>query len=500
MNALKLEDGTAIRAPHHAECDFVVVGSGPAGAAAARVLARGGARVIVVEEGPYVPPEHFPEDAFGAMALMYREMGASVLMGRVPMPYIQGRVVGGTSVINGSISWRLPRSVYDGWVAGDAALADAVPWTALEAVTDEVERDLNIAPTADDIAGPKNLLMHRGAEALGLEHRPISRNVRGCRGLGRCLQGCPEGHKLSMERSYLVDASAAGAVILHSVTVTGVDVAGERATGITGKSAGGATVQIRAKRGVVLAASAVQTPALLQRSGIRHGPVGQGFQCHPGASVTGFWKEPVCMWTGATQGHEVIGLRQEGLKFEVLGFDLAMVASRIKGVGSAFSAGLERMAHAVNWGVAVRAAARGRVKPGWGGRASVTMDLHRDDVAKVRRGVRIMGEMMLAAGAQKVTPGVHGWHAEVADRAVMARFEEEGPLDGRAYPMAVTHMFGTCRMGADRARSVVDLRGAHHHVAALHVVDSSVFPSNTGVNPQTSILALSTLLARGMAG
>ena len=62
--------------------------------------------------------------------------------------------------------------------------------------------------------------------------------------------------------------------------------------------------------------------------------------------------------------------------------------------------------------------------------------------------------------------------------------------------MAVTHMFGTCAMGSDPARSVVRPDFRHHRVDRLYVADSSVFPTNTGVNPQTSIIALATLCGR----
>lgn len=492
---MNVVDGATLRAPFEATYDVVVVGSGPAGATVARGCARAGARVAVIEEGPLVAPAEVPEDGFTAMARLYRDMGASVLLGNAPMPFLQGRVVGGTSVVNGAISWRLPRDVHDEWVRADPPLHDALPWDELAARLDETEGDLRIHPTEPEISGPKNLLLARGAEALGLEHRPISRNVSGCRGLGRCLQGCPEGHKTSMDLTFLPDACRAGAVVLAGVTARELVVEKGRAVAVVGQAAGGGRVRAAAARAVVLAASAVQTPALLLANRIRHGPVGDGFQCHPGVSMAGRFREPVRMWTGATQGHEVIGLRREGLKLEALGYDQAIVATRLKGFGAALSAELADLGHWANWGAAIRAAGRGRVRPG-GARAKVRFSLAPIDVRRVRRGVRVLGEMMLAAGAEVVAPGVHGWHERVTDRAVMARFEADGPLDPKAYAMAVTHMFGTCRLGSDPARSVVRPDFRHHAVDGLYVADSSVFPTNTGVNPQTSIIALAAMCAR----
>ncbi len=488
-------DGRDIRSPVQEAADVVVVGSGPAGATVARNLAGEGVRVVVLEEGPYLRPEEFPPDGFSAMARMYRGMGATLSRGAPMMPLVQGRVLGGTSVVNGAISWRLPRDIHQEWCDADPPLVDALPWDELDAVFDRVEDHLNIQPTDEAIAGPNNLLLERGAEALGIEHRPISRNVRGCRGLGRCLQGCPEGNKMSMDVTYLPEASRAGARIYSGVRVDRVVFERGKAVAVTGTASGGGAVTAAAASAVVLAASAIETPALLLRSGIRVGPVGEGFQCHPGASVTGRFPDAVRVWSGATQGHEAVGLRKQGIKFEALGYDMAVAAMRAKGVGSSLVRDIEDLAHHAHWGAAIRARARGRVSL-FRGRPSVKLRLTDEDMFRVRRGVSVLGQMLLAAGAEYVEPGVYGWKDRVSDRAEMERFEQTGPLDRGAYMMAATHMFGTCAMGSNPARSVVGLDFRHHTVDRLYVADSSVFPTNTGVNPQTSIIALATMCAR----
>ena len=502
---MNVVDGTQVGAVLQRTCDVVVVGSGPAGAAVARTCALAGASVVVVEEGPHVQPTEFTADAFSAMSHLDRDMGASVTWGRAPMPYLQGRAVGGTSVVNGAISWRLPHDVWEEWAAADPQLGEAWDWSLLERITADIETDLGIAPTDPAVAGAKNLLMAKGAQELGLEHRPIARNVRGCEGLGRCLQGCPRGHKQSMERTYLPQACAHGAEILSRCAVQRLLLERGKAVGVAGHALdghgrAGARFEVRARRAVVLAASAVQTPLLLWRNGLRHGPVGDNFQAHPGAAMAGVFDEPVRMWTGATQGHEVIGLRREGIKFEALGFDMAILASRLPGVGADWAASIAQMAHWLDWGAAIRAQARGTVRPLGGKGVLLRYSLAPADVVKIRKGLAVLGEMMLAAGARYVVPGVHGWDAQVSDRNHMRALQERGPLDARSYTSAITHMFGTCRAGSDPGRSVVRPDFRHHTTEGLYVADSSVFPSNTGVNPQTSILALATLCGRAIVG
>jgi len=491
-------DGAQLRAPHSAAFEVVIVGSGPAGATVARALARAGLTVAVVEEGRALNPADAPRDGFTAMADLYRGLGATLTSGPAPMPFVQGRAVGGTSVVNGAICWRLPRDVHEEWLRADPALASALPWESLEREFDILERDLAIAPTPDGTAGRKNLLMARGAEALGLEHRAISRNTRHCRGLGRCLQGCPEGNKLSMDRTFLPEAVSLGLSLFSSVRVRRLLFKSGRCIGVAARAASGVAVQLQASRAVVLAASAVQSPLLLRQSGIRRPALGHHFMGHPGVSLTGRFREPVRNWEGATQGHEVIGLRREGIKFEVLGYDLAILASRRKGVGRALSRDINELAHWLDWGAAIKADAKGRVSRGLLG-TRVQYALTGADMQKVRKGVAVMGCMMLAAGAESVSPGVAGWDEQVTDPARMAAFEHSGPLDPRAYAMAVTHMFGTCRMGSDPATSVVGPDFRVHGQRGLYVADSSIFPTNTGVNPQTSIMALAALCAHRIA-
>ena len=359
------------------------------------------------------------------MASLYRDMGTSFAFGNVSMPYLQGKVVGGTSVINGAISWQLPKTILEEWAAADPALADALPYEKVAAAEARIEERLHVHPTEKRVAGAKNLLLSKGADAVGVAHRPIRRNVRGCVGAGRCLQGCPHGAKLSMDLTFLPDAVSRGARIFSGMRVDRVLLEKSRAVGVSGVTEGGARFEIKARRAVVLAASAIQTPCILRRSGLTYGPVGDGLTAHPGVSVTARFAEPVVSWRGATQGHEVTGYRGEGIKLETLGFDISLLASRVPGLGADFARRLVELDHYPVWGAALRAEGRGRVRPGPAGTARplVSYSLSEKDILKARRAVSVLGDVMLAAGAIEVYPGVPGFDATVTDRKRMAMFD-----------------------------------------------------------------------------
>jgi choline dehydrogenase-like flavoprotein len=53
-------------------------------------------------------------------------------------------------------------------------------------------------------------------------------------------------------------------------------------------------------------------------------------------------------------------------------------------------------------------------------------------------------------------------------------------------------------MGTDPDRSGVDSTGERHGVRGLYVADGSLFPTGLGVNPQATIMAMSTMITERM--
>ncbi|MBL8934300.1 MAG: GMC family oxidoreductase [Archangium sp.] len=492
MTTLVEFDGRAVRSPLQLRAEVVVVGSGPAGATAAWTLASRGLSVIVLEEGDEATTAAFPESGLEAMSRWYRELGMSVALGPTIIPYLQGKAVGGTSVINGAICWNLPRDVHEQWLRDDPALGEQLPWSDVVRAEAMVDARLQVAPTDPAVAGTKNLLLGKGAGVLGLEHRPIRRNTPGCRGSGRCLQGCPTGAKASADRTFLADAVKLGAKVVSGVRARRLVLERRRAVGVEAVTARGVRVDVSASHAVVVAASAIQTPLLLRESGLTRGPVGDNLMAHPGVSVTGRFAEPVNNHLGATQGHEVIGLRHEGIKVEALGFDVSILASRLPGTGAAFTKSLAQLHHHAAWGAAIRAKARGSVRS-VGGATLVRYALTADDVKTVRRGASVVARLFVAAGAEVVAPGISGVASALHSMEQASALETSAPLDAGAYSMSMTHLFGTARMGSDPRTSVVRPDFRHHDVEGLFVADSSVFPTNTGVNPMVSIMGLAHL-------
>jgi choline dehydrogenase-like flavoprotein len=477
--------------------DFVVVGSGAAGASAALVLAEAGREVIVLEEGPEVRDEDRGLGPHGAFMRLFRDRATQVAIGRSVIPVLQGRCVGGTTVVNGAIVWRLPQDAYDRCF-GDAGAGDELPLADLERCMDRIERDLSIATTPDDRLGNNGLLMRAGSSKLGWRGHAIRRNVRDCQASGRCLEACPTGRKQSMEQTYLPLARSLGARVLADHEVRCIETRGDRAVAVSGVGRDGNPFRFEARRGVVIAASAIQTPCILARSRIgSREHLGRHFMAHPGTAVAGIYRDPVRLWEGATQSYEVDEFRNAGFKMEVVGLPLELAGVRLPGLGVELAQNLAQYGHMAVWAVQVRADAEGTVAPRQGG-ARIAYTPTRRDMDRFREGVKRLCEMHFAAGAVRVYPGVHGGPAALRSPDELAMLDDL-PLDPRAYALLISHVFGTCRMASTAGAGVVGVDGAVRGIRGLWVVDASVFPKNLGVNPQHTIMALAMILAERIA-
>jgi choline dehydrogenase-like flavoprotein len=482
-------------------CDFIVVGTGAGGATAAKVLAEAGRDVVMVEEGPVVRDEDRGQGTGEAFFRLFRDRGTQVATGRSVIPVLQGRCVGGTTVVNGAIVWRIPEDSYER-TFGAIGARDAIPMRALEERFAIIERDLKVATTPDALLGGNGSLMRRGAEKLGWRGHSITRNVLDCQGSSRCLEACPTKRKQSMELTYVPAAMARGARLLAEHEVDTIEVRGGRAMAVTGRTASGAPFRVEARRGVVLAASAIQSPCILQRSGI--GPrahVGRHFRAHPGTAVSGVYRDPVRVWIGGTQTFEVDQFREsDGFKMETTSLPLELAGVRMHGFGATFQRKISDFPHSAVWGVQVRAEAEGTVDTPLfaGGSSRITFTPTANDMATFKKGVKSLCKMHFAAGAIRVYPGVHGGPEALGPDDDLSVLDDLS-IDPRAWSMIVSHLFGTCRMSADPREGVVGLDFGVHGVSGLWVVDASIFPATPGVNPQHTIMALAMLATERFA-
>ncbi len=463
--------------------------------------------VIVLEEGGYHPTESFTAGTGRALRTLYRDGGGGMAIGRPSVLYAEGRCVGGSTVVNGGMSWRTPARVLQRWAEREGLRAigerDLDPYFAA------IESRLSVGRQDPETIGRDSELFKGGAEALGWTVIPNQRNQLHCAGTNSCSSGCPTGAKQSMLVTSVPRALAAGARLfadcrVDRVTLDRITRAAAGVTGVTGhvvRPGGrrGPALTVRAPV-VIVAGGAIQTPALLARSGLRpaSGQLGRNLSLHPNAVVTAVFDEDVKGWQGVHQAFQVREFTDEGLLLTATNLTPPMLAGTLPAYGAELGELMADYNRVVTAGPLVSDTGTGRIRylPGLGPQVFYQLTGH--DAARVARGVELTAEALFTAGATRVllpfdgAPVIRG-PDEL--RRLLAR-----PVSKRSLQLFSIHLMGTARMSEDPRRGVTGSFGEFHGVPGLIVADASLFPGPIGINPMETVIALAMRNARRLIG
>jgi hypothetical protein len=181
-----IEQGRQLTADRALEADVVVVGTGAGGGMAASELARRGARVVVLEEGPLLEQPDMSQLEDEMMAKLYQERGGRSTAD-LAIRVIGGRCIGGSTVHNINLCKRVPPEVLELWRTRHAVSGASEP--ELRPVFESVERDLSVSRFRSSGA-MRTPLAERGVQALGRSGAAIAQS-RGCQRTGFCEIGRP---------------------------------------------------------------------------------------------------------------------------------------------------------------------------------------------------------------------------------------------------------------------------------------------------------------------
>jgi choline dehydrogenase-like flavoprotein len=460
-------------------------------------------RVVVVEAGPEVEPGHMTRDAPKFLARYFWDGGLRIIGGTTQSPSLQGRCLGGSTVSNSAIMLELPGWVRAEWHRETGIATFEGP--ELSAAYRRVFRRCRVSPTPMTVMGRRNLVTRDAIEgAAGIPGAPLPRAVVDCEGCSDCLTGCAGGRKQSVDRSFLPDAERNGAEIFTCAEVDRVLTRGGRAVGVEGRVVDPrgyrtlARFQVRAPR-VVLAAGTMHTPVILQRSGINPGGrVGATMFCHIGGGMVGIMEEVTDPWVGATQGWGAISSEIRGLKYESLWAAPSVLMVRWGDVGLPFVQRLGEVKHAVIIALVYRGDVSGSVKATRKGKPRMRLWVPEKNVTPIMRGMKTAADALLRVGARYVHTGIQGAVPEMRNEADTSSLLHPR-ITAKHLAMTLNHTFGSCRMTADES-GPVDPDGKLRGVEGLYACDASVFPSPSAVNPQATIMALSDLTSRKIAG
>ncbi len=360
----------------------------------------------------------------------------------------------------------------------------------------KVERRINVAYQDPESIGRDQELLKAGADRLGWNIIPNLRNQVHCGGCNVCTSGCPTGAKRSMLVTYLPRALSRGARLYAGCRVERITRRGKRATGVEGRFVrpdGRPGPKLTVRAGVVVSScGAIQTPALLWRSGFRSpsGQLGRNLTLHPNAKVVALFDEDVYGWHGVHQAYQVREFMDQGILITAVNIAPSLLTLGLPHHGRRLAELMQDYNKMVVAGCLIEDSTTGRVdmRPVLGPVASYQVTSR--DVERIVRGISLTAELMFAAGARRVLLPFAG-APDLRQPADLARLQARSISPG-SIELLTVHLMGTARMSEDRRRGVVSSFGAFHDAEGLFVADASLFPGPIGVNPMETILALVT--------
>jgi choline dehydrogenase len=508
------------------EADYIVVGAGSAGCVVAARLSETGASVILLEAGPKdsLLWIHIPA---GILKLLYHPVvnwnysaeGCEGSDGR-RIHWPRGKTLGGSSSINGMLYVRGNPADFDGWAQMGCrgwSFDDVLPYFRK---SEDYKQGIDADYRGKD--GPLKVedyrtilpLTHRFIEAAQQAGYRFSKDLNGREqeGVGYSQMTRKGRWRGSTAQTFLKQAEARPNLRVETEALaTKILFEGKRCTGVAFRRRG-QTIEARAHREVILCGGAVNSPHLLQVSGV--GPaehlqsigvevvhdlrgVGANLQDHYVARVSHRVKGSISinkLARGARMAREVLRFALEGRGALTFGVTTAQVFCRSTAEKSSpdlqllFTPAsydpstfgkLERQDGMTVAVCPVRPDSRGSIMARSADPAEkpvITPNYLSDpaDFQVLKAGIRFTRDIFAAPAIAR--------HSIVETLPGPDITSDDGLLDyARRYGTTIYHPVGTCRMG-DGSSAVVDPRLRVHGLAGLRVIDASVMPTLTTGN------------------
>ncbi|KAF9624894.1 hypothetical protein IFM89_015516 [Coptis chinensis] len=502
-------------------CDVVVVGSGSGGGVVAGVLSKAGYKVLVLEKGSYCARHNLSLLEGPSLDEMYERSGF-LSTDDLNALILAGSTVGGGSTINWSASIQTPNHVIKEWSEeyGLELFSGKSYKEALNIVCEKMEVQSH---TKEE--GFNNEVLRRGCLELNYPVNNIPCNAPSDHYCGWCSLGCKDGKKKSTQETWLVDMVNSGnGVILPKCEAW--KVLYDQKVGFRKKSKGVVfdftdengkkESHVVMSKVTIVACGALNTPALLIRSGLKNSKIGRHLHIHPVIMAWGYFPTNASLvWPdekkNSYDGPIITAMSTTVANFDSSGYGAVIQTPSLHpGMFSILTPWVSSIDYKKRMSRYSRTAhifALARDKGSGDVRQfpnSLTYQFDSKDEKNLMNGLEKVLRILAAAGAEEIgTHHLKGDRLNVkhASTKEFEKFISEASTRGikdLSNPICSAHQMGSCRMGIDQKHSVVNQRGETWEVEGLFLADSSVFPTALGVNPMVTVQAISYCTAQSI--
>ncbi|MDH3657344.1 MAG: GMC family oxidoreductase [Nitrosopumilus sp.] len=496
--------------------DVCVIGSGAAGAIIAEKLAAAGKSVVLLEKGGYYDGESMNQQENDMISLLWKNSGAN-FTSNLKIAIAQGSCLGGSTVINDAVCFRIPEIVIKQW----NDLGVNITKEEWDYATDEVSARINVTKVTDEELNENAKKLQKACTTIQVngepitEHRVNDRNcgpswtdptLQSCVQCGFCHLGCHYDTKQSMLVTYIHDALQSNndftaycdcdikKIIHKDGIVTGVE-------GSFIDNTGNEKYRIRVNaKLVVVSAGAIASSNILHKSGVANKNIGQGLALHPAPFVIGHFNEKIygnrgipmsytCHQFGVTNN-----VKQGGFLIESIFLPIFQMALAIPSFGLDHARLMAEFNNYALAGIMTRDDSVGRILKTFGDNPKVEYELTNDTINDMARGMAILARMWFEIGADYVI-GSHSDVTEIRSAHEIPKLEKAIRDNPDGLRVGSAHPQGGNKMGDDPEKAVVDSNCKVFGFKNLYCSDASVFPTSLGVNPQLTVMALGTLTA-----
>ena len=520
--------------------DVLIIGAGPSGSVAAKHLSAAGFSVVTLEQGNWPDANNFPGRGAEYELVSQKQWHPNPNIRDLPRDYpintsssdinplMFAGVGGSTTLYAGHWTPFLPSDFRVRTLDG---IADDWPFTYEDLLPylEEIEREVGVSglpgnpayptqsafPTPPLPIGKLGRKAAEGFDKLGWHWWPGTNAIpslpynglNACVRRGTCMTGCPEGAKSTSDITYWPHALKNGARLITGARVRKIEVDDNGlATGAIYIDSNGRERRQRAGI-VIVCANGIGTPRLLQLSSTPKFPqglanssglVGKRLMMHPFSAVLGVFKDPLDSWQGP------FGQMVDSFEFyesdEKRGFKRGAKWGVMPGGGPLGATSFV--------GTKVFGSEGAKVEDAWGANLHSLVErrfnhmmvygIIGEDLPEESNRVELDSELTDSDGI--AAPKL--FYKTSDNSTKMLRFHVDRCLEAADAAGAIEtqvvhqmpdtgwHLLGTCLMGHDPKKSVVNQWGQTHEIPNLYIFDGSTFPTSAGLNPTATIMSV----------